>query len=120
VATECGDRGALLGGMWQHVFSLVELRCACCCSCHTVCLQLVVFLHLLFLCVQLLCAASMLLAAGMRKGAGRAGLCLHPSCLHPATRMQPCAFLALSGPAACCPPLQVLFGLRVAGGCHKG
>jgi hypothetical protein len=34
VATECGDRGALLGGMWQHVFSLVELRCACRRCCH--------------------------------------------------------------------------------------
>ena len=46
VGTECGDRGALLGGMWQHVFSLVELRygagagagagvwdgCAACCG----------------------------------------------------------------------------------------
>ena len=26
VGTECGDRGTLLGGMWQHTFSLVELR----------------------------------------------------------------------------------------------
>lgn len=26
VGTECGDRGALLAGVWQHVFSLVELR----------------------------------------------------------------------------------------------
>ena len=28
VGTECGDRGTLLGGMWQHTFSLVELRYA--------------------------------------------------------------------------------------------
>ncbi|KAL4458548.1 hypothetical protein ABPG75_013413 [Micractinium tetrahymenae] len=28
VGTECSDRGALLGGMWQHVFNLVELRCS--------------------------------------------------------------------------------------------
>lgn len=26
VGTECPDRGGLLGGMWQHVLSLVELR----------------------------------------------------------------------------------------------
>ncbi|PRW59673.1 early endosome antigen 1 isoform X2 [Chlorella sorokiniana] len=28
VGTECGERGTLLGGMWQHTFSLVELRCS--------------------------------------------------------------------------------------------
>lgn len=30
VATECADRGTLLGGMWQHAFNLVELRWVCC------------------------------------------------------------------------------------------
>lgn len=27
IATECGERGLLLGAMWRHAFHLVELRC---------------------------------------------------------------------------------------------